>query len=98
MFDNHLINPFSIGATIIYYLSIPFQRDWQRYALIGACNNGFGFGTLSLRHVGWLIMEFSAYHASFFPKPQIPLEPVTFLGGWLQNRKRDCARPLYQLV
>jgi hypothetical protein len=78
MFDNHLINPFSIGATIIYYLSIPFQRDWQRNALIRACNNGFGFGTLSLRHVGWLVVEFSAYHASFFPKPQIPLEPGIF--------------------
>jgi hypothetical protein len=23
-----------------------------------------------------LVMEISAYHASFFPKPQIPLEPV----------------------
>src|SRR3990172_2162760 len=89
MFDNHLINPFSIGATIIYYLSIPFQRDWQRYALIGACNNGFGFGTLSLRHVGWLIMEFSAYHASFFPKPQIPLEPGISLTTI--RRKGHCA-------
>jgi len=38
--------------------------------------------------VGWLVEEFSAYHASFFPKPQIPLESEklnnqTAAQGWI---------------
>jgi hypothetical protein len=32
-----------------------------------------------LRHGGWALKEFSAYHASFFIKPQIPAESINFI-------------------
>jgi len=53
---------------------ILFHRQRQRDALIRTYDTGLGFGTISLGHGGWALKEFSAYHASFFIKPQIPAE------------------------
>src|SRR5512145_2215403 len=70
MLDDHLINPFSIGTPVANDLAILFQRHRQGNPLAGAGNIGFGFGTLSLRHLGLARGGVLANHASFLPSPQ----------------------------
>jgi hypothetical protein len=76
--DNHLVDPFPIGAMIVDNFLILFQRQRQGDPLILAYNTGLCFGTISLRHGGWALNEFSAFHASLFSKPQIPAESGVF--------------------
>jgi hypothetical protein len=110
MLTNHIVHPGPKRFCIIDDLLVTLHRNGQDNPLIRACHNGFGFGTLALRHVGPAPGRVSANYASFlrgqnhkirqnqkysyFKQNGIPYQGIHFMQDSLRNFKAEFFKAL----